>query len=235
MAKTKKNKKRQLLYKYCTSFLAGLALPAFLAYAWIAHGQPGAKPGKPYQTASMVLESPSARPDVSPEEEYALMRTLFQQQVQQVVIDRLDRYKRGSSNSPKLQQIMEERRQRLLKIDQAYYEFARRDVLTQMHKAGMEFGASQYFVYADRNPHTQIMLVGFYDAPAGRWSFSGPTSISSGTLEKDGDYFVTPGGGVRKPPGKFQLPRPGHSQSRRMAGPGCQRQSRVGLRLSEEP
>jgi len=193
MAKPKKKKKKSLLYSCCTSILAGLTLPVFLAYAWMAYCQPEAKQAKSYQTASVSMESAEA-PPLSPGDEYARMRDLFDQQVRQSALKRLDGYKRGWSNSPRLQKIMEERRQRLLRINQAYYDFARQDIQVQMRKAGLEFTASQYFVYADRNPQSQIMLVGFYNAQSGDLEFLGGDLISSGNLEKEGDYFVTPVG-----------------------------------------
>ncbi|GAB6038994.1 hypothetical protein JCM15519_35530 [Fundidesulfovibrio butyratiphilus] len=193
MAKPKKKKKKSFFYSLCTSLLAGLTLPVFLAYAWMAYCQPEANTTTFYQTASMDVKAPN-EPVLPPEEEYTRMRDLFDHQVRQAVLKRFERYKRDWSRSPKLQKIMEERRQRLLRINQAYYDFVRRDIQNQMRKAGLEFTTSQYFVYADRNPRSQIVLVGFYNAQTGEIEFLGGDLISSGNLDKEGDYFVTPVG-----------------------------------------
>jgi hypothetical protein len=196
MASSKKKKKppypRNIL-----AFLAGIALPACLALGWhSAYGQQDAPARPPVRHASLD-QSPApaapARPAAtSPAEESAEMRRVFAAAVHKPTMDRLEQLKKMWRNSPKVLQIIDERRQRLVALSQPYADFIRRDVPVQMAKAGVLFDDSQYFVYADRNPAAQFISVGFYDAGSGQIEILGVDLISSGNIEKGGDYFETP-------------------------------------------
>jgi hypothetical protein len=128
------------------------------------------------------------------QEEVAAMRRVFKESVSKATIERIDRAIKAWGKAPKLQQIMEERRQRLLGIDQAYFDFVTADAARQFAQAGVLPAESQFFVWADRNPRAQIIVVCFYDAAAKRFEVIGADLISSGNIEKGGDYFETPKG-----------------------------------------
>ncbi len=186
-----KKRKRLSRPRYVLAFLAGLMLPAVLVAGWhAAYGQQAA-------TSRATLASYDAdqqRPPVSPQSEAAQMRAVFQKSVQNVTLDRIERYKKLWDKAPKLQQVMEDRRQRLMRLDKAYFDFVQRDAMSQLARMGVKLTRSQYFVYADRNPLSQVIVVGFYDADQDSVEFLGADLISSGNLDKGGDYFVTPTG-----------------------------------------
>ena len=77
---------------------------------------------------------------------------------------------------------------------QAYRDAARTDALARLQAAGADLSASQYFVYADRNPAAQLLLLAYYDAEAKRVAFVGADFISSGKLRPREDSFITPVG-----------------------------------------
>ncbi|MFP5221413.1 MAG: hypothetical protein ACLGSA_03905 [Acidobacteriota bacterium] len=194
MPTPKKSKKKSPRAKLTTAFLAGIALPVCLAVGW--HAAYGQQDSTPVRTtpASHSQTSGSQAASLLPHEELAQLRTVFQQGVHKPTIERLERTKKMWASAPKIQQILEQRRLRLERLDQAYFDFARKDVAAQMARAGLGFSGSQYFVYADRNPQAQFILVGLYDASSERIEFLGADLISSGNIEKGGDYFVTPTG-----------------------------------------
>ncbi|WP_051272447.1 hypothetical protein [Fundidesulfovibrio putealis] len=200
MPTPKKSRKKSPQAKLATAFVAGIALPVCLAAGWhAAYGQqdvPPASQARPVRATQASLSQDSAGQTASPlpHEELAQMRAIFQQGVRKPTIDRLERTKKMWASAPKIQQILEQRRQRLEQLDQAYFDFARKDVAAQMAKAGLSFSGTQYFAYADRNPQTQFILVGLYDSASDRIEFLGADLISSGNIEKGGDYFVTPTG-----------------------------------------
>ena len=220
MASPKKSKKSSSRTRHAWTFLAGIALPVCLAAGWhAAYGQqepaqPPAKreatqlpaklePSQPapkhaalFTTASLPQEALSApaAPAISPQEELAEMRQQFSKSVHKNTVDRLEQLKKQWSKSPKLLQVLEERRQRLLSLGQSYYDFIRKDVAQQLAKSGRDFVESQYFVFVDRNPSVQFVTVGFYDAGRKQIDFLGTDLISSGNIEKGGDYFETPTG-----------------------------------------
>lgn len=200
MASPKKKKTVSSPFKRVNAFLAGLILPVGLVLAWhVAYGQQQHEAPKRMETASVSVDAPAsptglAAPAFSEQEEFDHMHQLFQTQVFKHTLERLEHSKKIWSNSPKIQQIMDERRQRLLALDKPYLDAVREDVRVQLKAAGLQFDGSQYFVWADRNPLAQIILVGFYDAGRDRMDFLGADLISSGTLQKDGDYFLTPVG-----------------------------------------
>jgi len=192
MAASKASKKKRARTRGVLAFTAGLALPAFLAVGWhAAFGQQGQSPlYASYSTPGTV--QPAAAP--SPGEELASLRAEFANAVRKPTLERIERLKKMWSKSAKLQDILEERRKRLLAVDETYYAFVRRDVAAQMAKAGLSFDSTQFFAYADRNPKTQFIVVGLYDATSGRIEILGTDLISSGNIEKGGDYFETPTG-----------------------------------------
>lgn len=197
MSKPTKSRKKSPKVRLATAFVAGIALPVCLAAGWhAAYGQqdvPSAPPVRATQ-ASLSQDSVGQSAPPLPHEELAQMRALFQQGVRKPTIDRLERTKKMWASAPKIQQIIEQRRQRLEHLDQSYFEFVRKDVAAQMAKAGLTFSGTQYFAYADRNPQAQFILVGLYDSSSGHIEFLGADLISSGNIEKGGDYFVTPTG-----------------------------------------
>lgn len=156
------------------------------------------KPGPPevLPSAPAVPEPPAARPApaVSHKEEMAALRRVFQDSVTAPSLNRLEQTKKMWRASPKVLRILDERRQRLLHVDASYYDFVRGDVVARMASSGRSFGQSQYFVYVDRNPSVQLVVIGFYDAGRDRIEILGADLVSSGNLEKGGDYFETPTG-----------------------------------------
>jgi hypothetical protein len=208
MANPNKKARKHLTPQRLTAFLTGLALPLCLIVVWrLAYGQQEAVLAPQVQMSAPAVQTTVAapsreepkqelkqEPSPDPGEELSRMREFFQAMVRQPTIERLDHYKKLWAKSPKISQIMEERRLRLNRLDKSYLEFVRGDVKTEMAKAGLSFEASQYFLYADRNPQTQIVIVGFYDAPKDAIEFLGADLISSGNLDRGGDYFVTPVG-----------------------------------------
>jgi len=196
MAKSKK-KKHSSFPRYALAFLAGIALPACLALGWhVAYGQQHDQQRLPVRQAALDTVAPSSpsRPAVSPAEEAAEMRREFAGAVNKPTLDRIDQLRKMWRNSPKIAQILDERRQRLVSLNPSYLEFIRKDALYQMSRAGLSFDDSQYFVYADRNPSAQFISVGFYDAERNQVEILGVDLISSGNIEKGGDYFETPTG-----------------------------------------
>jgi len=171
----------------------------------LAASKPSPQPQAATQPPSLEAPQPTAKPQVttasyeprtspSGEDELDDMRKIFQSTVQQPNQERLDRYIKAWKSAPKVQQALEDRRNRLAQLDRPFLDFVRQDIAGQMKLRGLSFEGSQYFVYADRNPKTQYILVGFYDAERGGIDFLGADLISSGNLEKGGDYYVTPTG-----------------------------------------
>ncbi|WP_243440044.1 hypothetical protein [Fundidesulfovibrio soli] len=163
--------------------------------------QPQAKPAQTAQPAAQAstkqpvnVASVEQAPTVPAGDELDDMRRIFSSTVQQPNMERMDRYIKGWKNAPKVQQALEDRRNRLARMDRRFLDFVREDVSAQLKQRGMTFERSQYFVYADRNPKTQFVLVGFYDSDARHIEFLGADLMSSGNLEKGGDYYVTPTG-----------------------------------------
>ena len=75
-----------------------------------------------------------------------------------------------------------------------YRDHVRADALTRLQNSGADLVASQFFVYADRNPATQILFLAFYDAPRHHVALLGADFISSGKLRPGEDSFLTPVG-----------------------------------------
>ncbi len=78
--------------------------------------------------------------------------------------------------------------------DQRYRDRVRADALARLQAAGADLAASQYLVYADRNPATQIVFLAFYDAGARTVRLLGADFMSSGKLRPGEDSFITPVG-----------------------------------------
>jgi hypothetical protein len=198
MANPDKKEKDNITHQRLRAFFTGLALPLCLVVVWrLAYGQQdvalpqaGGLMAAPVQFA----EPPRQNQPADAKDEAAHLRDIFQTMVRQPTLDRLNHYRKAWANSTKLVQIMDERRQRLNRVDRPYLDYAAAEIKTEMAKAGLRFDASQYFLYADRNPQAQLVVVGFYNAPADAIEFLGADLISSGNLEKGGDYFLTPVG-----------------------------------------
>lgn len=75
---------------------------------------------------------------------------------------------------------------------QEYRDRIRADALAKLLGAGMDPALDQYFVYADRNPATQILFLAYYDAGNRRVVLLGTDFISSGKLRPGDDSFLTP-------------------------------------------
>jgi len=194
MAASKASKNKRARTRGVLAFAAGLALPVFLAVGW--HAALGQQElAKPSLHASLPGPGSQAAPEPpAPGEELASLRAEFANSVRKPTLERIDRFKKLWSKSEKLQEILEERRKRLLTLGEPYFSFVRRDVADQMAKAGLRFEGTQFFAYADRNPKAQFIVVGLYDAATGRMEILGADLISSGNIEKGGDYFETPTG-----------------------------------------
>ena len=145
-------------------------------------------------TEAAPQEDAAARQQPTPAEELATLREVFQAQVREATLDRIEGYETKWSGRPQLRQVFEERHERLTTLPEAYYDFVRKDVAERMSKAGLSFDGTQYFVYADRNPSAQCILVGLYDADTDSIEFLGVDLVSTGNIEKGGDYFETPTG-----------------------------------------
>lgn len=75
-----------------------------------------------------------------------------------------------------------------------YRDQIRSDALTRLRTAGADLSASQFFLYADRNPSTQLVFLAFYDATGQTVRLLGADFISSGKLRPKDDSFITPVG-----------------------------------------
>ncbi len=109
---------------------------------------------------------------------------------------------------------------------QAYRDAARADALARLQAASADLSASQYFVYADRNPATQLLLLAYYEADAKRVAFVGADFISSGKLRPREDSFITPVGVFEHLPENWGYRAEGTKNSKGWRGLGA-RGSRV--------
>jgi len=82
----------------------------------------------------------------------------------------------------------------ILSPGHAYLDTVRADAVNRLRGANADLSTSQYFVYADRNPATQIIFLAFYDAAARTVRLLGADFISSGKLRPGKDSFLTPVG-----------------------------------------
>lgn len=170
---------------------ASAALPVSRQEMASAKPAPGVRDPQP-GAQSVRQERP--RDPARIQEEVAAMRRVFTESVSKATIGRIEKSIKAWTKTPKLQQIMEERRQRLVGLDQAYLDFVTADAARQLAAAGVSPDDPQFFVWADRNPRAQIIVVCFYDATSKRIEIIGADLISSGNIEKGGDYFQTPTG-----------------------------------------
>ncbi|MEK7653477.1 MAG: L,D-transpeptidase [Patescibacteria group bacterium] len=74
--------------------------------------------------------------------------------------------------------------------EEDYVQFVKQDILSQVSG----WSESQYFVYADRNPEKQLILVGFWDSGSRDISIIGWDKISTGDPKHGKDYHLTPTG-----------------------------------------
>ncbi|EHJ47292.1 hypothetical protein DFW101_1282 [Solidesulfovibrio carbinoliphilus subsp. oakridgensis] len=75
-----------------------------------------------------------------------------------------------------------------------YRDQLRADALARLRNAGADLAVSQFFVYADRNPATQLVFLAFFDAAGQTVRLLGADFISSGKLRAGDDSFITPVG-----------------------------------------
>ncbi len=74
----------------------------------------------------------------------------------------------------------------------SYRNRLRADALDRLRAAGLDAELSQFFLYADRNPATQVLFLAYYDAPGRHVIFLGADLFSSGKLRPGEDSFLTP-------------------------------------------
>ncbi|MHC1788826.1 MAG: hypothetical protein AB9867_04860 [Solidesulfovibrio sp.] len=110
--------------------------------------------------------------------------------------------------------------------DSTYRDTVRADALDRLKAAGADLSRSQYFVYTDRNPATQLLILAFYDAPAQRVVLLGGDFISSGKLRPREDSFITPVGVFEHLPENWGYRAEGSKNSKGWRGLGA-RGSRV--------
>ncbi len=75
---------------------------------------------------------------------------------------------------------------------QEYRDRIRADALAKLEAAGMDPTLGQYFVYADRNPASQVIFLAYYDAASRHVALLGADLFSSGKLRAGDDSFLTP-------------------------------------------
>ncbi|KHK01245.1 hypothetical protein NY78_3438 [Desulfovibrio sp. TomC] len=109
---------------------------------------------------------------------------------------------------------------------QSYRDVVRADALDRLRAAGADLSVSQYFVYADRNPSTQLILLAFFDAAGQHVVLLGADFISSGKLRPGEDSFITPVGVFEHLPENWGYRAEGTKNSKGWRGLGA-RGSRV--------
>ncbi|MFP5257639.1 MAG: hypothetical protein ACLGQH_01330 [Acidobacteriota bacterium] len=109
---------------------------------------------------------------------------------------------------------------------QAYRNAVRADALGKLKDAGADLSFSQYFVYADRNPGAQLLILAFYDAASQHVVLLGADFISSGKLRPGEDSFITPLGVFENLPDNWGYRAQGSKNSKGWRGLGA-RGSRV--------
>ncbi|EFL49556.1 conserved hypothetical protein [Solidesulfovibrio fructosivorans JJ]] len=107
-----------------------------------------------------------------------------------------------------------------------YRDDIRLDALSRLSAAGADLSASQFFVYADRNPATQLAFLAFYDAGAKKVLLLGVDFISTGKLRAGKDSFLTPVGVFENTPENWSYRAQGTKNSKGWRGLGA-RGSRV--------
>ena len=127
-------------------------------------------------------------------DELDLLRQEFKKSVFTPTLERINKIIKRNPDAASLQRILNERVKRLTEFDPAYLEQVRQDILRRTHQGQNFAGHSQYFVYADVNPKTQLIFVCYYDAQTQKIEVVGTDLISSGELNKGFDYYVTPTG-----------------------------------------
>ena len=104
---------------------------------------------------------------------------------------------------------------------QEYRDAVRTDALARLQTAGADLSVSQYFVYADRNPSTQLLILAFYDAPGQHVILLGTDFISSGKLRPREDSFITPVGVFEHLPDNWGYRAEGTKNSKGWRGLGA--------------
>jgi hypothetical protein len=108
----------------------------------------------------------------------------------------------------------------------AYRDAVRTDALARLKAADADLSMSQYFVYADRNPSTQLIILAFFDADGQHVVLLGADFISSGKLRPGEDSFITPVGVFEHRPENWGYRAEGSKNSKGWRGLGA-RGSRV--------
>lgn len=111
---------------------------------------------------------------------------------------------------------------RLLSPGSTYLDAIRSDAISRLRAAQADLSRSQYFVYADRNPDTQIVFLAFYDAKAQTVRLLGDDFISSGKLRSGKDSFLTPLGVFENLPDNWGYRAQGTKNDKGWRGLGAQ-------------
>ena len=114
----------------------------------------------------------------------------------------------------------------LLAPGREYLDAVRADAANQLRSAGADLSVSQFLVYTDRNPTTQMLFLAFYDAAAQTVRLLGTDFISSGKLRPGEDSFLTPVGVFENLPENWGYRAQGTKNSKGWRGLGA-RGSRV--------
>jgi len=114
----------------------------------------------------------------------------------------------------------------LTKPGRDYRDHVRADALSRLQASGADLSLNQFFVYADRNPATQILFLAFYEAENQKILLLGADFISSGKLRAGEDSFITPVGVFENVPDHWGYRAEGTKNNKGWRGLGA-RGSRV--------
>ncbi len=102
-----------------------------------------------------------------------------------------------------------------------YLDRVRNDALARLRDAAADLSNSQFFVYVDRNPGTQLLFLAFYDATAQTVRLLGADFVSSGKLRPGEDSFITPAGVFENRPENWGYRAEGTKNSKGWRGLGA--------------
>lgn len=214
------------LFRQATVFLAGRWAVAGLLAVFLTAGLPGpALAAKDKPAATPTAATPAKATSFYEAEAAAVADAAARQELLEV-----GRQFASAVTARTMARFSGKAGQRHLELltdpGQAYRDAARADALARLLAAGADLSTSQYFVYADRNPATQLLLLAYYDAQAKRVAFVGADFISSGKLRPREDSFITPVGVFEHLPENWGYRAEGSKNSKGWRGLGA-RGSRV--------
>lgn len=214
------------LFRQATVFLAGRWAVAGLLAVFLTAGLPGLalaakdKPAATPAAAATAKGTPFYETEAAVVADVAVRQELLEvgRQFASAVTARTMARFSGKAGQRRLELLTDP--------GQAYRDAARADALARLQAANADLSASQFFVYADRNPATQLLLLAYYDAQAKRVAFVGADFISSGKLRPREDSFITPVGVFEHLPENWGYRAEGSKNSKGWRGLGA-RGSRV--------